>query len=81
MRQIKIQKRITSRESEVINDYFLDVDKIPMVSLDEEVELVSRAKEGDENARQRIITANLRFVISVAKQYMNQGLSLPDLIQ
>ncbi|MFL1895347.1 RNA polymerase sigma factor RpoD/SigA [Aquimarina sp. 2-A2] len=80
MRQLKITKQVTNRESKSLNSYLQDVSKIDMITADEEVELAKRIQKGDENALNKLTRANLRFVISVAKQYQNQGLSLPDLI-
>ncbi|MDC7993561.1 sigma-70 family RNA polymerase sigma factor [Altibacter sp. HG106] len=80
MRQLKITKQVTNRETKSLNNYLQDVSKIEMISADEEVELARKIKEGDQVALNRLTKANLRFVISVAKQYQNQGLRLPDLI-
>jgi len=80
MRQLKIIKQITRREESSISRYFLDMNKYPMISADEEVALARRIREGDDEALEKLVLANLRFVISVAKQYQYQGLSLPDLI-
>ncbi len=80
MRQLKISQQITHRNENSVNLYFQEVNKYPMVSIDEEVELSVRIRNGDELALRRLVEANLRFVISVAKQYQNQGLSFPDLI-
>jgi RNA polymerase primary sigma factor len=80
MRQLKITKQITHRDEYSVNLYFQEVNKYPMVSVDEEVELTVRIRQGDEKALQRLVEANLRFVISVAKQYQNQGLAFADLI-
>ncbi len=79
MRQLKIAPGITSREL-TLNKYLQDISRIPLISVDEEVELAQRIKEGDQKALDKLVGANLRFVVSVAKQYQNQGLSLPDLI-
>lgn len=81
MRGIKISQSITDRQDASLNIYFKDVSKQPMISQEEEIELAKRAKEGDINATNKLIQANLRFVISVAKQYQNKGLPLIDLIQ
>jgi RNA polymerase primary sigma factor len=82
MRQLKISKQITNRADLSLNKYLTEVGaKGDVISAEEEIELTKRIKEGDEKAMDELITANLRFVISVAKQYQNQGLSLPDLIQ
>lgn len=80
MRQLKITKQITNRESESLDKYLQEISKFELISAEEEVELAQRVREGDEVALQRLTKANLRFVISVSKQYQNQGLSLPDLI-
>jgi RNA polymerase primary sigma factor len=80
MRQLKITKSITNRESESLEKYLQEIGKEEMISVEEEVELAQRIKKGDRKALERLTKANLRFVVSVAKQYQNQGLSLPDLI-
>src|SRR5690554_1726871 len=80
MRQLKITKQITNRETKSLNNYLQDVSKIDLITAEEEVELAQRIREGDQEALNKLSRANLRFVISVAKQYQNQGLSLPDLI-
>ncbi|GAA4971611.1 RNA polymerase sigma factor RpoD/SigA [Algibacter aquimarinus] len=80
MRQLKITKQITNRASKSLDKYLQDISKLHMVTADEEVELAQRIKEGDKKALDKLVTANLRFVVSVAKQYQNQGLSLSDLI-
>ena len=80
MRQLKISHQITSRNDISLDKYLLDVSRIPLISSDEEVELIKLIKNGDQRAFDRLINANLRFVVSVAKQYQNQGLSLSDLI-
>lgn len=80
MRQLKISKSFTNRESEALDKYLQDIGHEELLSLDEEVELAQRIKEGDNKALEKLTRANLRFVVSVAKQYQNQGLSLPDLI-
>jgi RNA polymerase primary sigma factor len=80
MRQLKITHQITQRSEESINRYFQEISKYPMISAEEEVELTIRIRNGDELALKKLVLANLRFVISVAKQYQNQGLSFPDLI-
>lgn len=80
MRQLKITKQVTNRESKSLNTYLQDVSKIGMITAEEEVELAQRIRAGDDRALDKLTRANLRFVISVAKQYQNQGLSLPDLI-
>ncbi len=80
MRQLKITKQITQRNDESISRYFQEINKYPMITADEEVELAVRIRNGDNDALEKLVVANLRFVISVAKQYQNQGLSFPDLI-
>ncbi len=80
MRQLKISKSITNRESESLDKYLQEIGKEELVSVEEEVELAQRIRKGDQKALERLAKANLRFVVSVAKQYQNQGLSLPDLI-
>lgn len=80
MRQLKITKSITNRETASLDRFLADIGKEGMISAEEEVELARRIKNGDQQALERLTTANLRFVVSVAKQYQNQGISLPDLI-
>ena len=80
MRQLKITKQITSRDTPSIEKYLHDIGKIDLVTVEEEVDLARRIHKGDLKARDRLVNANLRFVVSVSKQYQNQGLSLPDLI-
>ena len=80
MRQLKITNKITSRESLALDKYLNDIGKISLLSGDEEAVLARRIREGDEKALERLTEANLRFVVSVAKQYQNQGLTLSDLI-
>lgn len=80
MRQLKISKSITSRESAALEKYLQEIGRVEMISVDEEAELARRIRKGDRKALERLTKANLRFVVSVAKQYQNQGLSLPDLI-
>ena len=80
MRQLKVTKQITQRTDPSIGRYFQEISKYPMISAEEEVELSVRIREGDDNALERLVLANLRFVVSVAKQFQNQGLSFPDLI-
>ncbi len=80
MRQLKITKQVTNRETKSLNSYMQDVSKIDMITAEEEVELAQRIREGDQSALDKLTKANLRFVISVAKQYQNQGLTLSDLI-
>jgi RNA polymerase primary sigma factor len=80
MRQLKIVKQITNRESESLEKYFQEIGKVELITAEEEVELAKRIKEGDQIALEKLTKANLRFVVSVAKQYQNGGLSLGDLI-
>ena len=80
MRQLKITNKITNRESLALDKYLNDISKIELLSADEEADLARRIREGDKEALERMTKANLRFVVSVAKQYQNQGLSLSDLI-
>ncbi|HRO74166.1 MAG TPA: sigma-70 family RNA polymerase sigma factor, partial [Saprospiraceae bacterium] len=80
MRQLKITNNITSRESLSLDKYLLEIGRIELLSIDEEIELAQKIRKGDQQALDKLISANLRFVVSVAKQYQNQGLSLPDLI-
>jgi RNA polymerase primary sigma factor len=80
MRQLKIVKQVTNRETASLDKYLQEIGKVELISADEEVELARRIKQGDKAALERLTKANLRFVVSVSKQYQNQGLSLPDLI-
>ncbi len=80
MRQLKITKQVTNRESKSLDKYLQDISKLPLITADEEVELAQLIREDDQVALDKLVTANLRFVVSVAKQYQNQGLTLPDLI-
>ncbi len=80
MRQLKITKSITNRESASLDKYLQEIGRKDLITVDEEVELAQRIRMGDQAARDRLVSANLRFVVSVAKQYQNQGLPLPDLI-
>ncbi len=80
MRQLKISKQITNRESQSLDKYLQEIGKVDLLSPDEEVELAKRIRDGDQLALEKLTKANLRFVVSVAKQYQNQGLSLGDLI-
>lgn len=80
MRQLKITKSITNRESASLDKYLQEIGKEDLITVEEEVELAQRIKKGDQEALEKLTKANLRFVVSVAKQYQNQGLSLPDLI-
>ncbi len=80
MRQLKITKQVTKRDNVSLDVYLHEIGKLDLLSVEEEVELARRIREGDREALDRLVKANLRFVVSVAKQYQNQGLSLPDLI-
>jgi len=80
MRQLKISQNITTRENQSLEKYFQDVNRIEMITSDEEAELSKRIHEGDEAALEKLVRANLRFVVSVAKQYQNRNLTLNDLI-
>jgi len=80
MRQLKIVKQVTNRETPSLDKYLHDIGKVELITAEEEVELAKKIKNGDEKALDKLVNANLRFVVSVAKQYQNQGLSLPDLI-
>lgn len=80
MRQLKITKSITNRESASLDKYLQEIGREELITVEEEVELAQRIKKGDQAALEKLTRANLRFVVSVAKQYQNQGLSLPDLI-
>ena len=80
MRQLKITKQITNRETQSLDKYLLEISKYDLITAEEEVTLAAQIRSGDENALQKLTKANLRFVISVSKQYQNQGLSLSDLI-
>jgi RNA polymerase primary sigma factor len=80
MRQLKIFKQITNRETESLDKYLQEIGKIDLITADDEVKLTQRIKEGDQGALDKMVKANLRFVVSVAKQYQNKGLSLGDLI-
>ena len=80
MRQLKITKSITNRESASLDKYLQEIGKEDLITVEEEVELAQRIRKGDQEALDKLTKANLRFVVSVAKQYQNQGLSLPDLI-
>ncbi len=80
MRQLKITKQVTNREAPSLDKYLREIGKVKLLSPDEEVILVRKIREGDPKALETLISANLRFVVSVAKQYQNQGLTLPDLI-
>jgi RNA polymerase primary sigma factor len=80
MRQLKITKQVTNRETASLDKYLQEIGKVDLITAEEEVELAQRIREGDHIALEKLTKANLRFVVSVAKQYQNQGLSLPDLI-
>jgi len=80
MRQLKISKQVTNRETASLDKYLQEIGKVELITADEEVELARRIKAGDQVALEKLTKANLRFVVSVSKQYQNQGLSLPDLI-
>lgn len=80
MRQLKIIKQVTNRETPSLDKYLHEIGKVELISAEEEVELARRIRKGDQRALDKLIKANLRFVVSVSKQYQNQGLTLPDLI-
>ena len=80
MRQLKITKQVTNRETASLDKYLQEIGKVELITADEEVELAQRIRIGDHEALEKLTNANLRFVVSVAKQYQNQGLTLPDLI-
>ena len=80
MRQLKITKQVTNRETASLDKYLQEIGKVDLITAEEEVELAQRIKAGDQRALEKLTKANLRFVVSVAKQYQNQGLTLPDLI-
>ncbi len=80
MRQLKITKQVTNRETASLDKYLQEIGKLELLTADQEVELAQQIKQGDRRALERLTRANLRFVVSVAKQYQNQGMSLPDLI-
>ena len=80
MRQLKITKQVTNRETASLDKYLQEIGKVELITADEEVALAQRIKQGDRAALEKLTKANLRFVVSVSKQYQNQGLSLPDLI-
>src|SRR5678809_799737 len=80
MRQLKIATQITNRDSQAVEKYLQEISKIPMITPEEETTLAQRIKMGDQKALDKLVQANLRFVVSVAKQYQHQGLSLSDLI-
>ena len=80
MRQLKITKQVTNRETASLDKYLQEIGKVDLITAEEEVELAQRIKAGDQIALEKLTKANFRFVVSVAKQYQNQGLTLPDLI-
>jgi RNA polymerase primary sigma factor len=80
MRQLKITKQVTNRETASLDKYLHDIAKVDLITAEEEVELSTKIQQGDQDALDRLVGANLRFVVSVSKQYQNQGLTLPDLI-
>lgn len=80
MRQLKIAKQVTNRDTASLDKYLQEIGRVELITPDQEVELARRIKEGDQVAMEKLVKANLRFVVSVSKQYQNQGLSLPDLI-
>ena len=80
MRQLKITKQVTNRETASLDKYLQEIGRVDLITAEEEVELAQRIRKGDQQALEKLTTANLRFVVSVAKQYQNQGLKLPDLI-
>ncbi len=80
MRQLKITKQVTNRETASLDKYLQEIGKVDLITAEDEVELAQRIKAGDQRALEKLTKANLRFVVSVAKQYQNQGLTLPDLI-
>lgn len=80
MRQLKISKQVTNRETASLDKYLQEIGRVDLITADEEVELARKIKQGDQDALEKLTKANLRFVVSVAKQYQNQGLTLPDLI-
>ena len=80
MRQLKITKQVTNRETASLDKYLQEIGKVDLITAEEEVELAQRIRAGDDKALEKLTNANLRFVVSVAKQYQNQGLTLPDLI-
>ena len=80
MRQLKITKSITNRDTQSIDKYLSEISREDLITAEQEVELAKKIREGDQNALDKLVKANLRFVVSVSKQYQNQGLTLPDLI-
>ncbi|MFN4111973.1 MAG: sigma-70 factor domain-containing protein, partial [Ignavibacteria bacterium] len=77
---VRITKQYTNRESQSLDKYLQEIGKVDLITSEEEIELAQRIKKGDQRALEKLVKANLRFVVSVAKQYQNQGLSLGDLI-
>ena len=80
MRQLKITKQVTNRETASLDKYLQEIGKVDLITAEDEVELAQKIRAGDDRALDKLVKANLRFVVSVAKQYQNQGLTLPDLI-
>ena len=80
MRQLKITKQVTNRETASLDKYLQEIGRVDLITAEQEVELAQRIKQGDQEALEKMVKANLRFVVSVSKQYQNQGLTLPDLI-
>ena len=80
MRQLKITKQVTNRETASLDKYLQEIGRVDLITAEEEVELARKIKAGDQEALEKLTKANLRFVVSVSKQYQNQGFSLPDLI-
>ena len=80
MRQLKITKQVTNRETASLDKYLQEIGRVDLISVEEEALLAQKIRAGDKKALERLTTANLRFVVSVSKQYQNQGLSLPDFI-
>ena len=80
MRQLKITRQVTNRDTPSLDKYLHEIGKVELITAEEEVELARRIKQGDQSALTKLVNSNLRFVVSVSKQYQNQGLSLPDLI-
>ncbi len=80
MRQLKISKQVTNRETASLDKYLAEIGRVDLITADDEVKLAQKIKQGDQRALKKLVNANLRFVVSVSKQYQNQGLTLPDLI-